>query len=172
VLEGGFRMRRGGAVVHRGEFGFGRIDVAVRTDPIDVEVDAPGFEVARAADVKDGQKIVLQRGRLLRLKLASRDLLESLQDVCVFVRLVPEGAGRRELRSNLDQGGEASFTDVAPGKWRIELELDVDSERPGPHVPVRRAKAQTVTVGSEPAITVDLSVTEDEIAIARASLPD
>jgi hypothetical protein len=174
VLEGAFRTMRGGVVVGRGEWSHGRIDVAVQTDPIDVELDAPGYEIARANDVHDGQQVVLQRGRLLRLKLPSRDLLETLQDVCVFVRLVPEGepSGRTELRSFLDQGGETSFTDVAPGKWRVELELDVDPQAAGPHVPIRSPKARIVKVGPERTIEFPLDVHEDEIATARASLPD
>ncbi len=174
VLEGTFRTLRGGVVVGRGEWTHGRIDVAVKTDPIDVELEAPGFEIARGSDVHDGQQIVMKRGRLLHLKLASRDLLETLQNVCVFVRLVPEGepSGRTELRSFLDQGGETNFTDVAAGKWRVELELDVDSESPGPHVAVRSPKARIVKVGQARTIEFPLDVGEDEIAIARAALPD
>jgi hypothetical protein len=174
VLDGACRFSRAGILVGRSEFSRARIDVAVGRAPIDVEVEAPGFEIERASDVQDGQRITLKRGRLLRLKLESRDLLETLQDVRLFVHLVPEGDahGRSEMRGCLDEGGETNFTDVARGKWRVELELDVDCDAPGPHVRVRAAHPRIVDVGEERTIEVPLAVEEDAIAVARASLPD
>jgi hypothetical protein len=174
VLEGACTFSRGGVVIGRREFSRARVDVAVGMAPVDVEIEAPGFEIARASDAKDGQRIMLQRGRLLRLKLASRDLLETLQSARLFAHLVPEGDahGNSDLRGCLDEGGETTFTEVARGKWRIELELDVDCDAPGPHVRVRTEQARVVTVGVEPTIEVPIVVAEDAIAAARASLRD
>jgi hypothetical protein len=174
ILEGAFDVLRGGERVHHGEFGRSAIDVVVCTEPIDLVIDAPGFETLLVRDVVDGQKVELRRGRLMRLKLGSRDLVESLAELCVIVRMVPVGepAGREEMSSGLDQGGETSFTNLATGTWRVELELASEIDAPGPRARVRRAREQIVTIGAQRLVEVRIDVSEDEIGIARALLPD